>query len=275
MNHPLAILASWEFRGAARSRWVLGTAVAFAALCLAVSLLGMRSLRDLGLTGVGPVSAGLINLGILLPAVMGLILGANALVAAREQGVLSVIASQPVSRASIVLGSFVGLVGALWTSVLLGFGAAAVVLSGVAKSSDVMPLVSLVAVSLGVSAACVALGLAMSAFANTRMQAVAAAITIWFLLALGMDLALAAIAPAVRMGPSGLLSMVVLNPLEAGRVLALLSVSPDGTVLGPFGSYLNERFGAGGAAGVLVAALVLWTAVPLILARWALVHRDV
>lgn len=275
MSHPVAILASWEFRGAARSRWVLGTAVAFAALCLGVSLLGMRSLRDLGLTGVGPVSAGLINLGILLPAVMGLILGGNSLVAAREQGVLAMISSQPVSRTSIVLGAFAGLVGALWTSVLLGFGAAAVVLAGVAKSSDVVPLVTLVAVALAVSAACVALGLGVSAFAGSRMQAVGTTITLWFLLALGMDLALAAIAPALRLGPSGLLATIVLNPLEAGRVLALLGVSTDGTVLGPFGAYLSERFGAGGAAGILVAAILVWTVIPLVLARWALVHRDI
>ena len=36
MSNATATLAAWEFRGAARSRWVLGTAVAFAALCLAV-----------------------------------------------------------------------------------------------------------------------------------------------------------------------------------------------------------------------------------------------
>ncbi len=275
MRHETATLASWEFRGAARSRWVLGTALAFAALCLTVTLLGMRSLRELGLAGVGPASAALINLGILLPAIMGLLLGGNALVTAREQGVLAMVAAQPISRSAIVLGAFLGLYGALATSVLFGFGTAAVVLSGVAKGSDVMPLVSLVGATLGVSTACVAIGLAFSASARSRMQATSTAITLWFLLALGMDLALAAIAPAVHMGPTGLLSAVLLNPLEAGRVLALLGASPDGTVLGPFGAYLVEDFGTGGAAGILVASLAFWTVVPLALARWLLTARDI
>ena len=234
----------------------------------------MRSLRELGLSGVGPASAALSNLGVRLPASRGLLLGGNALAAAREQGVLSMIAVQPIARTSIVLGSFLGVCGALAMSVLFGFGTAAVVLSGVAKSSDVLPLVALVGSTLGVSSACVAIGLAFSAFARSRLQATSTAITLWFLLALGMDLALVAIAPAVRMGPVGLLSAVLANPLEAGRVLALLGASPDGTVLGPFGAYLVETFGAGGAAGLLVASLAFWTVVPLGVARWILTSRD-
>ena len=116
-----------RFQSAARSRWVIGTAAAFALLCLAVSMLGMRSLRELGLTGVGPASAALINLGVLLPGVMGLLLGGNAIVAAREQGVLPLIAVQPVSRTSIVVGPFLGVSAALAVSILFGFGAAAAV----------------------------------------------------------------------------------------------------------------------------------------------------
>lgn len=274
MTGATTTLASWEFRSAARSRWVLGTAVAFGALCFAVSLLGMRSLRELGLAGVGPASAALLNLGILLPAIMGLLLGGNALAAAREQGVLSMIAVQPITRTSIVLGSFLGVCGALAIAILFGFGTAAVVLSGVAERSDVVALLALVGSTLGVSTACVAIGLAFSAFADNRLQATSTAITLWFLLALGMDLALVAIAPAIRMGPVGLLTAVLANPLEAGRVLALLGAGSDGTVLGPFHAYLVDTFGTAGAAGLLIASLAFWTIVPLGVARWVLTSRD-
>lgn len=274
MRGATRAMAKWEFQSAARSRWVIATAVAFALLCLAVSLLGMRSLRELGLTGVGPASAALINLGVLLPGVMGLLLGGNAIVAAREQGVLPLIAVQPVSRTSIVLGPFLGVSAALAVSILFGFGAAAVVLSSVAKGSDVVPLLALVGATVGVAIACVAIGILISAFSKTRLQATSTAITLWFLLALGMDLALAAIAPAVRMGPVGLLAAVVFNPLEAGRVLALLGATPDGTALGPFGAYLVETFGSGGAAIVLGASLLLWIIVPVSVARWLVARGD-
>jgi ABC-type transport system involved in multi-copper enzyme maturation permease subunit len=267
-------MTGWEYRNASRSRWVIGTAIAFALLCLAVSLLGLRSLRELGLSGVGPASAALINLGVLLPALMGLLLGGNALVAAREQGLLPMFAVQPVSRSSLVLGPFLGVSAALGASVLLGFGVAAIVLSGVARRSDVMPLAALVGSTLAVAVTCVAIGIGVSAVSRSRLQATSTAITVWFLLALGMDLVLAAVAPAVRMGPAGLLVAVVCNPLEAGRVLALLGSTPDGTALGPFGAYLVESFGSGGATTILVSSLAFWTLAPLVLARWVIARGD-
>lgn len=274
MSRPTRAMAVWEFQAAARSKWVIGTAVAFGLLCLAVSLLGLRSLREIGLSGVGPASAALINLGILLPAVLGLLLGGNSLVAAREQGVLAMIAVQPVPRHSIVLGPFLGVSAALAASILFGFGVAAVVLSGVARQSDVLPLIALVGSTLAVAVACVSVGLGISAVSRTRLQATSIAITLWFLLALGMDLALASIAPAIRMGPTGLLIAVVCNPLEAGRVLALLGADPDGTALGPFGAYMVESYGSTGAALVLIGSIVAWTVLPLVLARWVIARGD-
>jgi len=274
MRGAVPALASWEFRAAVRSRWVLGTAVVFAGLAMAVTLLGLRSVRELGLTGAGPTSNSLVNLGVLLPSLMGLLLGAGHLASAREQGLLSMIGAQPISRRSIVLGSFAGLTGSLWATIAVGFGAAALVISGVATSGEVIPLLALVVATLGLSAVCVAIGVALSAFASGRTQALALSVVVWIVFAFGMDLALAAIAPVVRLGPGWLLGAIMLNPLEAVRVLALLATGPEGTALGPFGSYLTQSFGAGGAAAILAAALVGWTVAALLLAQVALRRKD-
>lgn len=267
-------IAAWEFQAAARSRWVIATALVFAVLCLAVTMLGMRSLREIGLSGVGPASAALINLGILLPGAMGLLLGGNTLVAAREQGVLPMLAVQPVPRTSLVVGPFAGIAGALVVSILFGYGVAAVVLSGIARSSDIGPLLALVGATIAVAVACVAIGVCISSVSRSRLQATSSAISLWFLLALGMDLALVAVAPAMRMGPVGLLVAVLCNPLEAGRVLALLAASPDGTVLGPFGAYLVDTFGTKGSAALLISSILAWVIVPLAVARWVLARSD-
>ncbi|MEX0991248.1 MAG: ABC transporter permease subunit [Actinomycetota bacterium] len=274
MTGPVPALAGWEFRAAVRSRWVLGTAVAFAALAMTVTLLGLRSIRGLGLTGAGPTSNSLVNLGVLLPSLMGLLLGAGHLASAREQGLLSMIGAQPISRRAIVLGSFAGLTGSLWATIAVGFGAAALVISGVASSWEVVPLLALVVATLGLSAACVAIGVALSAFANGRTQALALSIVVWIIFAFGIDLALAAVAPVVRLGPGVLLTAILLNPIEAARVLALLAAAPDGTALGPFGSYLIGTFGREGAAAILVGALAVWTVAGLWLAQIALRRKD-
>jgi Cu-processing system permease protein len=272
-GHGLIAVAAWELKGAIRSRWVIGTAVVFAAISLAVTLLGLESLRGLGLSGVGPASAGLVNLGVLLPPLLGLLLGAGSLAGARERGLLAMMIAQPVSRVSLVAGVFLGLSAALWITVAVGFGLAALVLAGVAKISDLAPFVALVIATLAVGTAGVGIGIGLSALAGGRTQAAALAVAGWFVLALGMDLALAGLGPAVHLGPQGLLVAVLANPLESGRILALLAANPSGSALGPFGSYLVARFGDGGAGALLAAAIGAWTVVPLAVAVWRLRRR--
>lgn len=274
ISSALAV-AGWELRGAVRSRFVLGATLTFGAMCLGVTLLGLDALRGLGLAGVGPASAGLVNLGVLVPPLLGLSIGAGSLAGARERGLLAMVAAQPVSSAAIVGGTFAGLAAALWTTVALGFGLAFLVLAGVARVADLAPIAALVGATLAVGTAGLALGIGISALARSRGQATAVAVAAWFLFALGMDLALAGLAPAVRLGPEGLLAAVLLNPLEAGRILALLAASAGGTALGPFGAFLLDRFGTAGATALLAGAIAAWTAAPLAIAARALGRRIV
>jgi Cu-processing system permease protein len=267
-------LAGWEYRGSVRARWVLVMAVVFALTCLAVTLLSFRNVRALGLTGIGPASAALVNLGVLVPSLMGMLLGAGSLAGSREDGLLPMLAAQPIRRSALATGAFVGLTGSLWVTLGLGYGVAAVVLSGVVRADDLPALVALVGATFGVAAASVAIGVAISAAASTRAQAVAAAVGVWILTALGLDLALAALAPALQLGPTGLLVAILLNPLEAGRVLALLGTNLRGSALGPFGAYLVSTFGSGGAVAILVLALATWVLVPLQVARVVLPRKD-
>ena len=274
-GHGVTALAAWELKGAVRSRWVIGTAVVFAAISLGVTLLGLEALRGLGLSGVGPASAGLVNLGVLLPPLMGLLLGAGSIAGARERGLLAMMVAQPVSRASLVGGVFLGLTAALWITVAAGFGLAALVLAGVAKVSDLALFGALVLATLAVGTAGIGVGIGISSVAGGRTQAVAFAVAVWFVLALGMDLALAGLGPAVQLGPQGLLVAVLLNPLEAGRILALLAANPSGAALGPFGTYLIERFDTTGSAVLLGSAIAAWTVIPLLVARSALRRRPI
>jgi Cu-processing system permease protein len=268
-------LAGWELRTAVRSRWVLAAAGVFAVLCGAVALLGLRSLRALGLAGAGATAEGLVNLGVVLPPLIGLLLGAAALAGARERGLLALLAAQPVSRLALVAGAFLGATGALWALLGLAYGATGLVLAGVAVTGDLPAFGGLVVATLAATAAAAAVGVGISALSSNRLQATAAAVTLWFVFAFGLDLLTAALVPGLRLGPAGLLTAVLANPLESARLLALLVASPDGAALGPFGSYLTGRFGAVGASGVLAGGLAAWIIVPLGVAWAALQRRDV
>lgn len=267
-------VAGWEFRLAVRGRLVLGTAVTFTVVCVAATLLGLRSLSNLGLAGVGPGTAALINLAVLFPPLMGMMLGANSLSSARERGLLPLMLVQPVSRLDQVAGVVIGLVGAVWLTIGFGFGASALLLASVAGTADVAGLLAIVVSALGVGVVAVSLGVAISAIAGSRLQALGLSMGLWFLFAFAIDLVLAGVAGAVHLGPLGLFVGVLLNPLEAGRVLMVLASGADALTLGPFGAYLNHTIGTAGAALAVCASLVTWTGLSVLVARVGIARRE-
>lgn len=265
-------VAGWEFRLAVRGRLVVGTALTFTVVCVAATLLGLRSLSDLGLAGVGPGTAALINLTILFPPLMGIMLGANSLSSARERGLLPLLLVQPISRLDHVSGVVIGVIGAVWLTIGFGFGASALLLAGVAGTADVPGLLAIVAAALGVGVVSVALGVAISALASSRLQALGVSMGLWFLFAFAIDLVLAGVAAGVHLGPLGLFIGVLLNPLESGRVLMVLASGGDALTLGPFGAYLHETVGTTWAASAVGASLAAWTGLS-VLASWMGISR--
>lgn len=267
-------LAMFELRGAARSRWVTVAALVFAAAAVAATLAGLRSFRSLGLAGAGAATDALLQVGLLLPPLIGLLLGAGTLARDRERGLLGMFASQPLARAQLALTAFLGGVLAVWAVVALGVGAGTLVVSMAATLADLRGLAVVLLVTLAATAAAVALGVAISAVSASHHQATVTAAALWLMLALGLDLLLAGVGPGLRLGPAGLLAAVVVNPLEAARLLGLMLL--DGaTALGPFGAYLTDRFGGGGTVGLLAGTVTFWTIAPLGLAVWATHRRDV
>lgn len=267
-------VARWEFRASVRSRWVLVMAATFTVLAVTVTVLGFRTVRELGLTGIGPAAASLVNLGVLVPSLMGILLGAGSLVGARDGGLLSMLAAQPLNRSALVVGSLLGQSAALCATLSIGLGSSLVVMSGVVGARDVPALALFFVATVGVAVSAVAIGLFICTIASTRSQAFAGAVALWIMLALGVDLGLAALAPSVRLGPLALLVAVWVDPLEAGRLLALLGTNLKGTALGPFGAYLTGSFGTWGAVGMLAASLVAWITLPTALACLAMRVRD-
>lgn len=272
--NPSAVfaVAGWELRLAVRGRLVMGTAVTFTVVCVLATLLGLRSVSDLGLAGVGPGTGALINLAILFPPLMGMMLGANSLSSARERSLLPLMLVQPLSRLDHVCGVVLGLVGAVWLTIGFGFGASAILLAHVAGTADVSGLLAIVGSALGVGLVSVAIGVAISALAGSRLQALGLSMGLWFLFAFAIDLILAGLAAAVHLGPLGLFVGVLLNPLEAGRILMVLASGADALTLGPFGSYLNNTFGTTAAALAVCASMAAWTVLSLLVA-WAGITR--
>ena len=266
------ILARWEFSNAMRTRWVVAAGVAFGSCAAGVVVLGMRSTSDLGITGIGPAATNLLGLALLLPPLIGMLLGGGSIAGARERGTLHMVLTQPHARGALVAGTFLGLAGAVLVVLGIGLLGAALVVGSFGGAGDIRPLLGVAVASACAAVTAVALGVLVSTLSRTRSQATAWCVVLWFFFAIGADLLLISLVPALDIGPTGILFAMLLNPIETARTLALMIIDPQLSALGPFGAFLTWEFGTTTALLLIVGALGAWCAASTLGAR-ALVQR--
>jgi Cu-processing system permease protein len=262
-----------EVRDALASRWLVLYAVVFAVLALSISYVGQRNLGAVGFENFSRTTAGILNLCLIMAPLLAVTLGAGAIAGERERGTLTYLLAQPITRVDLILGKFAGLVAAVGLATIAGFGAAGIVIALFAESMDAGTYLMLMVLVLALVAVMTAIGLLASVVSATRAQAFAVAVLAWFAAVLLFDLLLIGLVTSASVGGSSLLAMLLLNPVEIVRVLAIIHLEPDLQVLGPFGSYILEELGTTRATAVLLTALAAWVAVPLAAAAW-LFNRD-
>jgi len=267
-------IARKEVREAISSRWLLLYAAAFAVLALALSYLGQRNLGSLGFENFSRTTASLINLCLLLAPLIALSLGAGSIAGERDRGNLDYLLSQPLHRWELLFGKFAGLFVSISVATIAGFGAGGIVIAAFAATMDVMTYLLLLLLVLALVAVMTGVGILTSVVASTRLQALGLAMLVWFVAVLLFDLVLIGTISTVSLSGTGLLAILLLNPLEIVRVLAIMHLEPELEVLGPFGSYLLQELGLTMATAVLAGALLVWAAAPLSLAAWLFRSRE-
>jgi Cu-processing system permease protein len=108
------------------------------------------------------------------------------------------------------------------------------------------------------------LGMLVSVSSGGGVQAQARGISLWFLFVLFYDLILMGTLLAANLSAELLVALLLVNPVDAARVLAVLALEPDLYLLGPAGALLVGELSRAGAALVLVGSLVAWTVVPVV-----------
>jgi Cu-processing system permease protein len=270
----LVALAGFEARVILRGRGALAGIIGFAAAALLVTVLGLGSFQQLGFGAVGPAAVALLNLALLLPTAQAMVVGAMATSGERGGGFLTMLRARRASPLALVGAIWMAVVLSAAVALMIGFGLAAVVLAANLPLSDLFAFASLLGVALLAAGVAAALGVLIGVVTESRLQAALAAIGAWFVLAIGLDLLLVGLGVFVRMGEPALIAAILLNPLEAARVLAILALDPSGSVLGPAGTWAVTSFGPLTAALMLVGALLTWLLVPLLAAARILGRQE-
>ena len=265
----ILIIARKEIQEGLRNRWVLATTLLLAALALTLSFLGSAPTGNVGVNRLDVVIVSLSSLTIFLVPLIALLLSHDAIVGETERGTMLLLLSYPIGRSEVIFGKFLGHLAILAFATAIGYGAAAGALTitgGEIAADSWRAFLSMVASSVLLGAVFLAIGYLTSTLVGERSTAGGIAIGIWLFFVLIYDMALLGglVAAKGQAVPALALDLLLLaNPTDVYRLLNLGSGNA-GALSGMGGIAAHS----GLTAPVLVAALTLWTIVPL---GWATV----
>lgn len=246
-----------------RNRWLIGFAVLLGSLGLTATAAAYDSVAGLGLQMFGRTTATLLNLSLLLAPLVGVLMAASSIAGERERGTLEHLLAQPVSRTRLLLAKHTGLLIALASSIAAGYAPAALFVVATSGAGVLPHFLLFPLLAIGAASALAGIGLCVSVWSRSAVQAQGAAVAVWFTLALLYDLVLIGSLAAGSLGPDWLVPALVANPIDASRVLGTLALEPDLYLLGPAGALLTNTLGPAGAAALLASTIACWIALPV------------
>ncbi|STZ76624.1 ABC transporter permease [Bergeriella denitrificans] len=265
---PIWILTGKEVRDSLRNRWVLAAALLLAALALSLGFLGSSPTGSVKVDPLTVTVVSLSSLSIFLIPLIAMLLAYDALIGEIERGTMALLLSYPVSRNQILAGKFIGHLIILTLATTAGYGLAGIALQLAHGGIDIaawQPFLLLIAASVVLGAAFLAMGYLISAKVKERGTAAGIAIGVWLFFVVIFDMALLGIlvadtqqqitAPVVE-------AVLLLNPTDIYRLLNLTGYENTAMYAGMAG--LSGQLDLG--MPVLLAAQALWVLVPLALA---------
>jgi Cu-processing system permease protein len=272
---PVLLCARHELLLAVRSRWLQLFAVVFAVLALVVASAGYILSGGYGLQDFARTAASLVQLVLLIVPLTALTFGALALLP--ERGAAEMLFAQPVSRARILAGRYLGVFASLAAAQAIGFGLAGLVLHRQSGQTGLGAFVVVVTVSLALTAVFLSIAAMLAqARAARRARVLAMALVVWFVAVVLYDVGVLGIASLLRSGTASrlLITAVLVNPADAARTVALMAI--EGTAAFGAASLALLRFTGGAGAAILLASMSLlaWAVVPLLIAARRLARAD-
>ncbi len=270
------IVAGKELHQAVRNRWVLASTLLLAALALSLTFLGSAPTGTVGVRPLDVVVVSLSSLTIFLIPLIALLISYDSIVGDMERGTMLLLLSYPIARWQVLLGKFFGHLAVLAFATCLGYGIAAGALVAAGSRIDHNSLAAFAAMigsSVLLGAVFVAIGYLVSSLVRDRGTAAGISIGLWLLLVLIYDMAvlgLLALDQGRNVSATALNMMLLFNPTDIYRLFNLTGFANVSTFAGMAGLAHSMSL----SIQVLLAALILWTLVPLGLAALAFSRRE-
>ena len=274
---PIWIITGKEVRDSLRNRWVLAATLLLAALALSLGFLGSSPTGSVKADPLTITVVSLSSLSIFLIPLIAMLLAYDAVIGEIERGTMALLLSYPVSRWQVLVGKFIGHLIILTLATTAGYGLAGIALQLAHGGLDFaawMPFALLIVASVLLGAAFLAMGYLISAKVKERGTAAGIAIGVWLFFVVIFDMALLGIlvADSKQAITAPMLETILLfNPADVYRLLNLTGYENTAMYAGMAG--LSGQLTLG--MPVLVAAQLLWIALPFALAAWIFRKRQI
>jgi Cu-processing system permease protein len=182
------IIAVKEFSDRFRSGWVVACVLVWLGAIGLTSFLGLLQIGRIGMQGYERTVMTLLNLVQYLVPLLGLLLGHDLLVSETEERTLRLLLARGVTRARLLLGKFVGGSFSLAVPLLCGFIIAGAAIGLTTRDNSIASFLRLASSGLVLGIVFLAIGLAVSTFSRTRVQALVLALLTWCVAVFVFDL---------------------------------------------------------------------------------------
>ncbi len=262
MNALVLVLRA-GIRDLARNRWLIAYAITLGLVA--------ESLFFFGGTG-DQVVLSLLNATLLLVPLVALVFGLLHVYASRE--FVELLLAQPLPRAAVFAGLYLGLVLPLAAAFLVGLGVP-LALHATRGDAPWLALSFLATSGVLLTAAFAGLAMAIALRTDDRLRGMAVALGVWFVLSIGYDAAVLAVVSAFGDWPleRAVLTVMLGNPVDLARVLVLTALDAS-ALLGYTGALFRHLFGTALGPAVALAALTVWSVIPFLVARRRFIRRD-
>lgn len=248
-----------------RSRWLVFCLCVHGLLAGLFVLVGLRESGVVGFTGMGRALMSWSHALLLLLPLLALSATGQVVNAARDDGSLELLLSNPISRSAWFFGTTLVRVLALVAPVLVAMPAMA--LFGALAFDQDVPwdfLLRGIAVSTALLLCFTALGLCVSTLVRNQQKALMTTILLWAAGVAFLDFGLIGLMLQWELPPQAVFALAALNPVQCARLALLSAAQPELSTFGPVGFFMANKIGAAGLLllGIgwpLLLALTAWT----------------
>ncbi|MEW6511236.1 MAG: ABC transporter permease [Bacteroidota bacterium] len=268
-------IAKQELAINVRNKWTIIFAVVFGLLVVTIAYVGIVAEGFSGMQNFTRTSASLLNLVLYIVPLVALTMGTLSFTG--DKGSTELLFAQPLSRAEVLLGKWLGVFLSIALSTLIGFALAGVVLVTAGGVEGMARYALFVGLSLALSLAFLSLAVLTATFSKRKARAFGISLFLWFFFVLFYDL-LTLGGSLLFQGRSAnvfLFLSLFGNPVDMVRV-AVLILLDNVTIFGAAGAAMLRFFGGQGTSiALLIAGLALWIAGPMVVAGRMVRRQDI